>query len=67
VCCTIVTSLADALNDEHFRARGVFARELKAGTRAISALPVPVADAFRSRENAVGYPELGEGNDLLSR
>src|SRR5688500_9581766 len=60
VCCTIVTSLADALNDEHFKARGVFARALIAGDRTMGALPVPVADAFRSEENAIGYPELGE-------
>jgi alpha-methylacyl-CoA racemase len=66
VCCTIVTNLRDALDDEHFKARGVFARELKAGNRTISALPVPVADAFRSEEKAAGSPTLGESNDLLS-
>jgi crotonobetainyl-CoA:carnitine CoA-transferase CaiB-like acyl-CoA transferase len=65
VCCTIVASLADALHDEHFKARGVFARALMAGDRAISALPVPVVDAFRSEEKAIGYPELGEANDFL--
>jgi alpha-methylacyl-CoA racemase len=65
VCCTIVASLSDVLRDEHFKARGVFARTLTAENRAISALPVPVADAFRSKEKSIGYPELGEGNDLL--
>jgi alpha-methylacyl-CoA racemase len=67
VCCTLVANLADALRDAHFKARGVFARDLKAGARTISALPVPVADAFRAGEKSVGYPELGEGNDLLAR
>jgi crotonobetainyl-CoA:carnitine CoA-transferase CaiB-like acyl-CoA transferase len=66
VCCTIVTSLEEALRDEHFAARGVFAREVKAGEKSISALPVPVADAFRAREHTVGYPTLGEANDLLA-
>ena len=66
VCCTIVASLPDALCDEHFKARGVFARALLAGDRAISALPVPVAEAFRSEEEPLGYPELGEANALLA-
>jgi crotonobetainyl-CoA:carnitine CoA-transferase CaiB-like acyl-CoA transferase len=66
VCCTIVATLPDALADVHFRARGVFARALMAENRAISALPVPVAEAFRSEDPAVGYPALGEGNDLLA-
>ncbi|MDB5864402.1 MAG: acyl-CoA transferase [Betaproteobacteria bacterium] len=66
VCCTIVVTLEDAVADPHFAARGVFARELRAGDRAISALPVPVADAFRSGDASAGYPQLGEANDLLS-
>jgi crotonobetainyl-CoA:carnitine CoA-transferase CaiB-like acyl-CoA transferase len=65
VCCTIAVTLADALKDPHFAARGVFGRELTVGGRTISALPVPVVDAFRSAARADGYPELGEANGLL--
>ena len=65
VCCTIVVSVEDALRDPHFAARRVFARELRAGRKSISALPVPVADAFRAAETSMSYPELGEANDLL--
>jgi alpha-methylacyl-CoA racemase len=67
VCCAIVTTLRDALADPHLAARGLFARALSAGTQTIPALPVPVADPFRSTEKVAGYPELGEANHLLSK
>jgi len=65
VCCTIATTLEDAMHDPHFTARGVFARRLTAGDRSIVALPVPVADPFRADKRDAGYPELGEANHLL--
>jgi alpha-methylacyl-CoA racemase len=64
VCCAVVASVEEALSDAHFQARGLFARQLAAGGRAIAALPVPVDAAFRG-EAARGYPELGEDNALL--
>ena len=66
VCCTIMASLQDALADPHFAARGVFGRELAAGTQTIAALPVPVANEFRAPDRRASYPELGEANDLLA-
>lgn len=66
VCCDIVTSLEDALEDPHFRARGLFAHEVEADGRSIPAVPVPLDPAFRSAE-AKGYPALGEANDLLGK
>lgn len=65
VCCNIVTSVKDALADPQVVARGVFERKLVAGGKEIAALPVPIAALFRSGRTAVGYPALGEGNDLL--
>ena len=65
VCCAIAVSLEDAMRDPHFAARGVFERTLSAAGGAITALPVPVAGAFRAPEQDAGYPELGEANDLL--
>jgi len=65
VCCTIATDLEHALRDPHFVSRGIFARRLVAGDKSISALPAPVADAFRSDERDAGYPELGEANHML--
>jgi len=64
VCCAIVASVEEALADAHFVERGLFARQLAAGGRAIAALPVPVDAAFRG-EAARGYPALGEDNALL--
>ncbi|MBL27876.1 MAG: CoA transferase, partial [Rhodospirillaceae bacterium] len=67
-CATIVASLQEALADRHFRARGLFDRDLSADGRAIPALPVPVVPPFRSEEIAEGYPELGEADaDYLPR
>ena len=65
VCCNIAASLREARDDPHFAARAVFAQRLTAGEASMSALPVPVAPAFRSSEAALGYPLLGEANDEL--
>jgi alpha-methylacyl-CoA racemase len=65
VCCAIAATLESAMQDPHFTARGVFTRGLVCGTKSINALPVPVDDYFRSEHRALGYPELGEANDLL--
>ena len=40
--------MQEALEDPHFKARGVFSRTLTANGRSIIALPVPVVDAFRA-------------------
>lgn len=64
VCCAIVASLKDAVEDPHFRARGLFDHVLTAGGQSIPAAPVPVAPAFRSAAPC-GYPRLGEGDELL--
>jgi crotonobetainyl-CoA:carnitine CoA-transferase CaiB-like acyl-CoA transferase len=65
VCCALAARIEDALADPHFVARGIFDRALSADGKRITALPVPVADAFRSTERITGYPELGEANALL--
>jgi alpha-methylacyl-CoA racemase len=64
VCCAIVASLEEALDDPHVRARGLFDHVLRADDRSIPAVPVPVAPAFRSPAPR-GYPRLGEDNALL--
>ena len=65
VCCAIVASVEEALADPHFRARGLFARQLAADGREISALPVPVDAAFRGAATARAYPALGEDDRLI--
>jgi crotonobetainyl-CoA:carnitine CoA-transferase CaiB-like acyl-CoA transferase len=65
VCCSIVTALRDALADPQIVARQLFDRHVSGGDKAIAALPVPIADIFRSKTRAASYPALGEANGLL--
>jgi alpha-methylacyl-CoA racemase len=47
-CATIVASLAEAVRDPHFAARGLFAHVVTGSSgKTMSALPVPIAPAFR--------------------
>ena len=62
LCCTIVRNVREALDDPHFRARGLFDRRLTAAGRSIPALPMPIAGAFQASNGHDGYPELGEAN-----
>jgi len=66
-CCSIVATVQDAMQDAHFKARGVFARKLSGADGAeITALPTPIAQAFVSdTETAKSAPALGADNDLL--
>ena len=50
---------------EILRGRGLFDRRVAAGDENVTAAPMPVAPQFRSGETTVGYPRLGEANDLL--
>jgi alpha-methylacyl-CoA racemase len=65
VCCSIMNSLQEAVNDPHFVARGLFQRKVRAAGEAIIALPVPVVERFRAHRVEDDYPALGEGNSLL--
>ena len=65
LCCAIVASVEEALADEHFRARGLFAQQLIAGDHAIAALPVAIDPAFREAAAARGYPALGSDDALI--
>ena len=65
VCCSIVRSVREATQDEHFRARGLFDREVEDGEagRTIPALPLPLAPGFLRPEKRLGYPALGEADE----
>lgn len=64
-CCTVVRSVREALADEHFAARGVFAARLvNERGDAMAALPTPVARQFRVGTDAArAAPRLGEHNE----
>ena len=69
VCCSVVRSVREAMEDDHFNSRGLFDRVVESGTdaRSIPALPVPVMPEFRRPERRLGYPSLGEANERLEK
>ncbi len=62
VCCAVVASMQEAMEDANFHARGIFSRKLASGDTHITALPVPVVSLFRGEQLRDGYPPLGEAN-----
>ena len=65
LCCCVVATVEEALDDAHFKARGLFSRQLSADGKTMVALPVPVADVFRAPHTEAGYPALGSANGIL--
>ena len=66
LCCSIMASVEEAVQDPQFRTRGLFAHKVETDAGAITAVPVPVAEHFRD-PRPVGYPRLGADNALLAR
>jgi alpha-methylacyl-CoA racemase len=66
LCCSIMSTVAEAFRDPQFRERGLFAHKVETDAGAITAVPVPVAGHFRDPRPA-GYPRLGADNALLDR
>ncbi|WP_192179088.1 CaiB/BaiF CoA transferase family protein [Mesorhizobium amorphae] len=68
-CCSIVVSIEEALNDPHFKARGIFEHRLVNEEGAtMPALPVPIDAAFRANpQTAVAAPTLGSENEKHSK
>ena len=66
VCCSIVASIKEALADPQVVARRLFEQGITADGKAIPALPVPIAEAFRPAPRDTGYPALGEANGMLA-
>lgn len=65
VACAVVRTFEEALNDRHFRSRGLLTRQVNYGATSMPALPVPVADCFRLDRIAGAAPALGEANAEL--
>jgi len=64
ICCCIVATLDEALADPHFKSRSLFDHQLVGSTGKIAALPVPVANQFRSNTEE-SSPRLGANNELI--
>lgn len=48
VCCCVVRSIEEALQDPHFQGRGLFEGRIALGDAEIPALPLPLAPVFRA-------------------
>jgi crotonobetainyl-CoA:carnitine CoA-transferase CaiB-like acyl-CoA transferase len=64
-CCSVVATVSEALEDAHFRARGLFSHVLAGeGGQRLPALPVPIASIFRGAPGVpVPAPGLGANNE----
>jgi crotonobetainyl-CoA:carnitine CoA-transferase CaiB-like acyl-CoA transferase len=65
-CCAVVASLAEAVEDPHFRAHNLFGRQTGTGSMRIPALPLPLAEAFRDPALTKLSPALGADNHLVA-
>jgi crotonobetainyl-CoA:carnitine CoA-transferase CaiB-like acyl-CoA transferase len=67
VCCSIVATLQEAVQDPQVQARQVFAHRLMVNGRELPALPVPLAPIFRASATAASAPRLGGMPDPSSQ
>jgi crotonobetainyl-CoA:carnitine CoA-transferase CaiB-like acyl-CoA transferase len=58
VCCNIVRTVREALEDPHFKARGLFDRALTLDGEQMPALPSPIVPALRDSASIVSPPTL---------
>jgi alpha-methylacyl-CoA racemase len=59
VCCSVVLSIDEALDDPHFKSRGLFKSTVKSGDSTMPALPVPLAPIFQQPPGCQTSPEYG--------
>ena len=65
-CCSIVKSLEEAINDNHFKVREIFSRKISNEEgKEIPALPVPIDNQFRKGKLREEVPKLGLHNNLF--
>ncbi|MFI5399622.1 MAG: CaiB/BaiF CoA transferase family protein [SAR324 cluster bacterium] len=65
VCCAVVRTLEEAIRDIHFRARGLFERQVTLPGHTLPALPVPVVPNLRSPREDAAAPAVGADNANL--
>ena len=65
-CCSIVKSLEEAINDNHFKVREIFSRKISNEEgKEIPALPVPIDNQFRKGKLREESPKLGLHNNFF--
>ena len=66
-CCSIVKSIEEAINDNHFKVRKIFENKIINNLgEEIPALPIPVDMQFRKDQKRASAPSLGDINDQFS-
>ena len=63
-CCSIVKSIEEAINDNHFKVRKIFENKIINNLgEEIPALPIPIDMQFRKDQKKASAPSLGDIND----
>ena len=63
-CCSIVKSIKEAINDNHFKVRKIFENKIINNLgEEIPALPIPIDMQFRKDQKRASAPSLGDIND----
>ena len=63
-CCSIVKSIEETINDNHFKVRKIFENKIINNLgEEIPALPIPVDMQFRKDQKRASAPSLGNIND----
>ena len=66
-CCSTVKSIEEAINENHFKIRNVFEKQIaNEEGQKIPALPIPIDSQFRKTKKVEKAPRLGsDNNDLI--
>ena len=65
-CCSVVKSIEEAINDNHFKVRNIFSKKIANDKgEEIPALPIPIDSQFRKKKIVERAPKLGFDNNLL--
>ena len=65
-CCSTVKSIEEAINDNHFKIRNVFEKQIaNEEGQIIPALPIPIDSQFRKIKKVEKAPRLGSDNSDL--
>ena len=67
-CCSTVKSIEEAINDNHFKIRNVFEKQIaNEEGQKIPALPIPIDSQFRKTKKVEKAPRLGSDNSDLMK
>jgi crotonobetainyl-CoA:carnitine CoA-transferase CaiB-like acyl-CoA transferase len=66
-CASVMQTLEEAVHDLHFRARGLFDREVALPGHVLPALPVPVASTLRRSARSAAAPAVGQDTEAILR